>query len=351
MRTTQLIIVFQVVVAAAMLASFAPAQDKPADEPVPSPREVLVQQAEALRPMVTTPFAKQMLDAVPSLPAIETRTIYYDPRSQKAVTAEAAQAIDPAELVSWKKLDLDEQFYYFTRYGTPLASVRSFDLAAAASPNLATTAGKRIADFGYGTIGQLRLLASQGAHATGIEVDPILEALYSADNDTGKIVLVDGSAASEPGEIKLVTGSWPADESIKGAVGEGYDLFISKNTLKRGYVHPEREVDPRMLVHLKVDDAAFVRDMFTMLKPGGVAIIYNISPAPSKPDEPYRPWTDGRCPFAREIFEQVGFEVVEYDKDDTAFVKSMALALGWQEAMDIENDLFAHYTLVRKPAK
>ena len=41
------------------------------------------------------------------------------------------------------------------------------------------------------------------------------------------------------------------------AVGGDYDLIISKNTLKKGYVHPERPVEPRRLLNLGVDDADF----------------------------------------------------------------------------------------------
>ena len=72
---------------------------------------------------------------------------------------------------------LDEQFYYFTRYGTPLAYSRPLDLLAAAGFD--DVRGKRILDFGYGTIGHLRLLASLGAEVVGVEVDPLLPALYS----------------------------------------------------------------------------------------------------------------------------------------------------------------------------
>ena len=336
-------------IAAALLPAIALAQDKPSEEGQPAPRETLQREAEALRPMVKTQFAAQMLDAVKALPGIEPRTVYHEPATRKALSAEQAKSVDPAELAKWKKLELDEQFYYFTRYGTPLASVRAFDLAAAILNSPDTVAGKRIADFGYGTIGQLRLLASQGAQVTGIEVDPVLEVLYSNEGDIGTVPRADQSNSSAQGSITLVTGQWPADAEVARHVGGGYDLFISKNTLKRGYIHPEREVDPRMLVNLGVDDAEFVRRIFEMLKPGGVAIIYNISPAPSKPDEPYKPWSDGRCPFARDVLEEAGFEVLKYDEDDTAFVKSMAPALGWEKVMDIQNDLFAHYTLLRRP--
>lgn len=343
MNTKQLAVL---VLALTLLPIVALAQDTPKEQAEPTPRDVLKEQAEAIRPMMQTKFVAQMLDAVKALPAIEPRTIYYDAANKKAYTEAAAREVDEAARESFKKLELGEQFYYFTRYGTPLASARAFDLAARASSNLNEVRGTHIADFGYGTIGQLRLLASQGAHVTGIEVDPILETLYA--DELGEVPHIDPSSGAAPGSIKLITGNWPADASIKQAVGEGYDLFISKNTLKRGYIHPEREVDPRMLVHLEVDDATYVQAMYDMLKPGGVAIIYNICPKRSEPDEPYIPWSDGRCPFERDLLEKAGFTVLKFDEDDTEFCRTMARAFGWDESMDLENDLFAHYTLLRK---
>ena len=52
--------------------------------------------------------------------------------------------------------------------------------------------------------------------------------------------------------MKLVHGRFPADPKVVAAVGGGYDLFLSKNTLKRGYIHPAEKVDPRLLVDLGV---------------------------------------------------------------------------------------------------
>lgn len=329
----------------------AAAQETPVEAPAITTRQQLQKEATALRPLVKTKLAVAMLDAVPSLPAIETRSIYHNRSGGFAVRADRAGDIEPERLESWKKLELDEAFYYYTRYGTPLASVRAFDLATAAEPSLESVSGKKIVDFGYGTIGQLRLLASLGANVTGIEVDPVLHALYSYEGDAGAIARADTAdgATQPPGSIKLVNGHWPTAKDVVEQVGGDCDLFISKNTLKRGYIHPERDVDPRMLVNLGVDDETYVNSLFEILKPGGIAIIYNICPALSKPDEPFKPWSDGRCPFKRELLEQAGFEVLKYNEDDTEFCKTMAKSLGWDESMDLKNDLFAYYTLLRKP--
>jgi hypothetical protein len=73
---------------------------------------------------------------------------------------------------------------------------------------------------------------------------------------------------------------------------------------------------------------------------------------PPPPGKPYVPWADGRSPFAREMFEKVGFRVVAFEVDDTAAARAMARALGWDrgaEAMDLAHDLFGQYTLVQRP--
>ena len=63
------------------------------------------------------------------------------------------------------------------------------------------------------------------------------------------------------------------------AAGGSYDLFLSKNTLKRGYIQPEKKVDRRLLVDLGADDPAFLKAVAKALKPGGWLVIDNLSPA------------------------------------------------------------------------
>jgi hypothetical protein len=173
--------------------------------------------------------------------------------------------------------------------------------------------------------------------------------MYSDPGDTGTITRCESAGKGRNGSVKLIFGQFPAEAATVAEAGTGYDIFISKNTLKRGYIHPEQQVDPRMLVHLRVDDETYVRAMFDLLKPGGFALIYNLSPALAKEGEPYKPWADGRCPFPRELFERVGFAVVAYDNDDSAPAREMGKALGWAESMDLQADLFGTYTLVKRP--
>lgn len=324
-------------------AVFAPAMTTAQDSPV---LERLQRDARSLEPLVDSDLARRFLQAAGSLPRVSSpRVVHYNKDTRDALSAAEAQA--HADLEGYERLELDEDYYYNTRYGTPLAFVRALDLVAAAG--LSTVEGARIADFGFGSIGQLRLLASLGAHAVGIEVDERLRVLYGHEGDTGAIPPASVSHAQAPGSIMLHFGHFPSTRDMVDAVGQGYTLFVSKNTLKRGYIHPAQDVDPRLLVHLGVDEATFVGRMFDMLLPGGHAMIYNLHPAAAPEGEPYIPWADGRCPFGRDVLEKAGFIVVAFDRDDTPFARSMGKALGWGEAMDLQQDLFATWTLLQRP--
>jgi len=316
------------------------------DEPAKATGVALLrQEAAALEPMVESKLARSALRATAYLPAIAPRTLYVDEARRNYFTEAETKLLDGTARRKLTKFPVDESFYYTTKYGSPLAYARPLDLLGQAG--VEDTAGLKILDFGYGTIGHLRLLASLGADVTGVDVDPLFRALYSNPEDLGIVERPNG----RPGRIRLIDGRFPADLSVKAAIGGGYDLILSKNTLKRGYVHPERPVEKRRLLDLDVDDATFVRAVHDALKPGGWIMIYNICPAPSPPDQPYKPWADGRCPFPRPVLEALGFQVLQFDRDDTEAIKRLAHALGWdqgKDAMDLKNDLFAHYSLMRK---
>jgi SAM-dependent methyltransferase len=274
---------------------------------------------------------------VPRLPHIEPRTVYRDSAKTHAWSAREAAALSDSVRTRLVPRTLDEVFYYDTRYGTPLAYVRALEILA--QHGVASVRGAKLADFGCGMLGQLRLLAELGAHATGIDVDPLLPALYSEPGDQGAI---------GTGSVKLVTGQWPASPSIVDEVGSGYDLFLSKNTLKNGYLHPAEPVDPRMLVHLGVSDSEYVAALSRSVRPGGRVLIYNLCPAPALPGKPYIPWADGRCPFPRAAWEAAGFRIVAFDVDDSPAARAMGHALGWdrgEAGMKLAQDLFATWSL------
>ncbi|MGD9693000.1 MAG: hypothetical protein AB7V20_09220 [Phycisphaerales bacterium] len=360
-----------------LLSSTSLSQQSP--PPPQSPGETVARlQAEsaALLPLLESDLAKSFARATSSLPHISPRTIYRDKATRDCFTPDEITKLPPEAKANLAELTLDEAFYYTTRYGSPLAYARPLDILAA--HNLPAPANLHILDFGHGTIGHLRLLASLGAHTLGVEVDPILKALYSQPSDTGLIPRADSNDAERAaaGSITLIQGRWPADPDTIQAVNDAIppaslDLFISKNTLKRGYIHPDpersKDIDPRRLINLAVDDLTYCRAVADLtycravadlLKPGALFMIYNLSPAQAPPDKPYIPWADGRSPFSRETLEQAGFEIIAFDHDDSVPARAMAHALNWDApndqghpSMNLESDLFAHYTLCRKKAQ
>ena len=309
---------------------------------------VLRREACVLEPLVTSKLAKQFLKATADLPAIAPRKLFLDEAKKTYITEAAAGSLSAADKRLLKPVPVDESFYYTTKYGSPLAYARPLDLVGNAG--LDDVSGRKVLDFGYGTVGHLRLLARLGADVTGVDVEPLLRALYGAPEDQGIVK----NPGGRDGRIRLIDGRFPADEAVRTTVGAEYDMIISKNTLKRGYVHPERPVDARRLLNLGVEDADFVKVLYKALKPAGLMLIYNVCPAPSPPDQPYKNWADGRCPFAKELWEAAGFRVIAFDRDDTEPIRKVAAALGWDQGespIDLKTDVFALYSLMEKPPR
>lgn len=321
-------------------------------DPAVSSVELLRRDAALLLSTVQSPSVRQYLFNTNFAPVLEQpRVVYYNKASGEAFSPDDFANLSEARRKDFTPLTLDEKFYYHTRYGSPHAYARPFDLLcqAASAEGNCFGPGKRLLDFGNGGIVHLRLLAIMGMHATGVDVDPVLRAFFRSPEDQGKIL---GSEENVIGFLQLEYGLWPADVALRQAVGGGYDFIISKNTLKKGYVHPDKASKVAPQVVLGVTDEVFVDAIFQALKPGGLMMIYNICPAQSP--EKYIPWADGKNPFPKELWEKAGFKVLTFDSGDQAGVKAMAHALGWdvgKEAIDIEKDLFAWYTIVQKPAQ
>lgn len=366
----------------------AAAANVPASERPPELKGRLRVMADArkLAPEFSTPLARAFLEAARALPHVEPRTLYMNRAARTWLTPSERDALPEAERTGFEERVLDEDYYYTTRYGSPLAYARAFEVLALHAPREAGFSGtgawrgKRVLDYGYGTIGHLRLMAINGAHAVGVDTDPSLERLYNQPGDIGTIQAEGGFEPA--GSIRLRTGRFPVDPDCTpvtllnfigtpNIIGGGittmeyreapFDLFISKNTLKNGYINPNapdgKPVDKRVLVDLGTDPAGFLKAVREVLAPGGLFMIYNLSPAPSKPGEPYKPWSDGRCPFTREQLEAAGFEVIAFDTNDDLAARRMGRLLGWADdpdgdgpgkGSDLESDLFALWTLSRR---
>lgn len=312
-------------------------------------RAQLTESAAKLASFAETDLGRTFVAVADDLPAMgEPRTIYFRRADRSTLTPEEHAALPEEERSTYAERAVGESMYYGL-FSTPLAYLRALDLASQAG--LTSVDGARVADFGFGNLGQLRMLASMGADATGIEIDGMHDCVFRMPGDQGAVDRAPEAGAGEPGRVSLVFGQYPATDAIRSAVGTGYALFMSKNTLKKGYIHPERPADPKQLVHLGVDDETFARAVYDALAPGGLFIIYNLYPKPAAPDEPYVPWASGECPFERTLLETVGFTVVAWNTDDTDKARAMGRVLGWNEGQtdaDYADGMNAMFTILRR---
>jgi hypothetical protein len=348
MKRFAMMLTLPVVISAAALLS---AQTTPTRVPQPaaSALEQMHLEAGAMRKLINSDLGQAFLDSTSSLRAIRTRNVYRDKETKEWFSPAQYKTLPDARKRVLEPVPCDERMYYMTKYGSPISYVRPIEMLG--QSGVTDFNGKRVLDFGYGTIGQLTMMAACGADVVGLDVDPFLSALYSHPHDQGPI----GTTTGTDGSVSLVSGRF-TEADVRDAVGSGFDVIISKNTLKRGFIHPAANVDKDKMVDLGMNDEAFMRIMYAIMKPGGRFIIYNLSPkqGDASKGEKYIPWADGRCPFDREMLLRVGFRVVMFDQQDTRSARMMAKAMGWnrgEKPMDIDNDLFAHVTLLEKPAR
>jgi diguanylate cyclase (GGDEF)-like protein len=105
-----------------MLGASTPALDEPAAAPPQrTALQVLQDEADALRPLIQSAAALQLLDAVVDLPSVDPRVVYHNRATRDALSEEAWQELDEDSRLGYERIELGNRFYYNTRYGTPLA--------------------------------------------------------------------------------------------------------------------------------------------------------------------------------------------------------------------------------------
>ncbi len=86
----------------------------------------------------------------------------------------------------------------------------------------------------------------------------------------------------------------PSRGEVRHIAHQGADCSDGAAGRKLESIHPEppagKTVDERQLVKLGVEDAAFLAAVRESLKPGGLFIIYNISPAQSPAEDLTKPY-------------------------------------------------------------
>jgi hypothetical protein len=316
-----------------MLTALLLAATVDAGSPPPSTLAEIQRLAVKLSPTVKAPWVRQWLGMAQELPPIAPRRFWCGPKKAECWTTkpEAREATEHP---------VDEAYFY-ARIADPLGYARPYELLAAAgfSPR-----GRKVLDLGYGNIGQLAMLARLGADVHGVEVDPLLPLAYA--DTVGPVVARSGVR----GALAVHHGFFARDAQLVAEVGRGYDLFISKNTLKRGYVHPQAPVPEGQRIDLGSDEL-FLKAVHDLLRPRGLFLIYNLSPAQPE-GKPYLPMADAVSPFSRAQLEQAGFDVLAFDAVDDGPARAMGHVLEWDQdpasPWDLATELSSRYTLARR---
>jgi hypothetical protein len=293
---------------------------------------------QAMQPLA--PAVAEFLDQVPLLPVPQPQTLYRHSSTRAWLSAANWLRLPEDQRAAWASRAYDANAIYGHRYGTPLAYAMLLDVAA--RHGMRTLRGQHVVDYGYGALGPVRLMAQAGADVIGLDVDPVLGLLYGRDGQRSQ----SGPSATR-GKMLLLQTNFPEPAGLAD-VGRNVNWFISKNTLKRGYLRPDEgqpEIKP------PVDLPQYLQAVRGCMAKGGCMLIYNISlrQDPAK----YRPANDPRSPFTRAEFEAAGFEVLALDDDEGPATRRMGRALGWAAEPaaggmgDLDSNLFAMSTVAR----
>ena len=307
----------------------------------------LQRESFAVRPLAKTRWSSLLLDAGALLPPIPPRRLLKDPGTGQYFAEAELRSLSPAQRSTYQLDVVSEEDYYFGPSGSPLFYVRLLDLVG---ENVrGDLVGRRLLEWNYESVAALRLLAAQGAQVVGVSASPRLRALYSQPGDQGDIPMF---GRDQAGRLTLLAGQFPVEAATRAQVGQGYDVILARNLLKRGYVHPVETsaAAAATKVELGMADEAFLQQLLAMLKPQGRVLLYNICPPAAPPPAPYSPDSDCRNPFTQAQWQAAGFRVRDYDRNDSAALRELGHALGWdqgQQAVAIDN-LIGTYTLVER---
>jgi hypothetical protein len=297
----------------------------------------LAKDAALLKPQMKHAAALEFLRGVEKLTPQLSRIVYTHVKERRTISPAQYEALQPNDRAGFERVEHDENFYFSTHYGTPVAYARAVEFAG--MHGLSTLNNARILDIGYGAIGGPRMLAGAGAQVSAVDVDSLLPALYRTPNDQGRVVGIDGRV----GEITLFNGVYAGNATLTKLIGKDFNLILTKNTMKRGFMQPTNGRPP--FVSFEANDEVLLDTLYDALAPGGLLVIYNITGAL----DPAKPATDGRSPFTREQFTRANLNVLALDINDDVATRAMGKALGWGKQMgDLEKNLFALYTVVQR---
>jgi hypothetical protein len=297
----------------------------------------LQKQANAIQPLAKSVAAKEFLQGAAALRTKESRIVYTRASDRTTITPDAFASLKPDAQTGFEKKTYGDEFYYATFYGSPVAYMRAIDVVG--ERGIASLNNAKILDIGYGAIGGPRMLAGAGARVSAVDVDSLLPALYRETVDQGAIAGFDGRV----GNLTLFDGVYAGGTTLTKLIGGGFNVIVTKNTMKNGYMKPP--AGRKALVDFGATDDVLLDTIYEALAPGGLFLIYNISGA----FDPARPATDGKSPFTRDQFAKANLQVIAFEENDDAAMRAMGKSLGWETpGTDITKTFFSLYTLVQR---
>ena len=192
---------------------------------------------------------------------------------------------------------------------------------------------KRVLDIGCCDLRGVQLLARMGAHVTKLMAPFSLTSMCNDWKAVGELTGSDGGS----GRLDVLKYGL-ADHA---AVDE-FDLIIASNVIRNPADDDYVSSPAWMQIGIGWEKDAVATKLFSLLRPGGMALIYNISAHPI-------PVKNG---FAPPVWEKAGFEVIMFDKDDRRAALTMGTELGWDKLISpLEKQLQAGFSILRKPDK
>src|SRR5262245_32626073 len=137
---------------ALLLAAVGPPPRAAAPRPSALPAE-----ARKRRPLARSDLGRAFLKAAEAAPPYAPRTVYRRGKAREWLSAAAFAKLAAADRAAWAPVAVDEATYQGLYYGSPLAYLLPLERLGAAG--FGGLRGKRVADFGHGGVGQLRLFA------------------------------------------------------------------------------------------------------------------------------------------------------------------------------------------------
>ncbi|MFG0256963.1 MAG: hypothetical protein ACF8GE_03580 [Phycisphaerales bacterium JB043] len=312
--------------------------------------------------------AEVLFDAWRTQPSM-VGAVYFSWQESRAVSPEIYESL-PVEAMPDAQAKRFPGHRYDRMQHVPLAYFCALDMVRELGVDMLD--GMRITDSGFGSVENLHVLASAGADVVGIQTEGAMDGPVHARIELGQIPRAESVAEGDGGTLTIKTGTYPTSDEIIELAGGQIDLFVSKNSLRRGYFpaipdptpcryfrgsasiiigdDPYKDL-PLCVTEFVPKDAEYLQTVYDALAPGGLFLVYNLYIDRGDREEMWvRPDGVGECQFDLEMVIRAGFEIISWNQDDSAHARTMQEALReYETGCRPSEEYSAMATILRKP--